>query len=183
MNAKRLGEVMQIRGQTRIEEIRFLAALAQAAPHDGAIVDLGTYHGRSAAALCEAVGGRGRRIVTIDDYSCAEATGPRPTREEVWQTMALWGYEPRILDADSRIVPAGIDRVALLLVDTKHVRVQFDAEMTAWLPLVVKGGIVACHDYGSPTWTEMTGAITAWLGGWERIGLVHRLIAFRKGAA
>jgi hypothetical protein len=191
VNAAILDLIMRIPGQTTRAEVEFLHKVACFAPLAGAFVELGTYHGRTAAALCWATPWR-EAIVTIDDYSCREGTGEHPTPEGVLENLAgiddkqrsLRGTrKARVLRGDTRFVPKGTDAVSLLFVDSEHTRAQFDAELAVWLPLVVARGIVVCHDYGSPTWLEMTEAITSWLGGWERIGLVRRMIAFRRPMA
>jgi len=182
MSQAQIARIMRIPGQTTASELQFLVHLAGIAPLGGRIVELGTYHGRTAAALC--LGGGAANVITIDDYSCREATGgSRPTPTSVRGNLAALNYAAQVVCGDSRIVPPGIDRVTLLYVDSEHTRVQFDAEMAAWLPHVVSGGIVACHDYDSPTWLEMTGAVSAWLGRWGYIGLVRRMIAFRRKVA
>jgi hypothetical protein len=91
-------------------------------------------------------------------------------------------YWPAIIDGDSRIIPPQIipgQKIAFIFIDSEHTAAQFEAEMDAWQPWLADGAIVACHDYDSPTWTEMNGVITKRLGHLKKVGALRRLIAFR----
>ena len=128
-----------------------------------------------------------KRLLSIDNYSY----DTKCSLAKVVANLNRVGFNPAIsdgrivlLESDSREKPVApvVDQVSLLFVDSDHFRRQFDTEMQVWLDSVVPGGIVACHDYNSPTWLEMTGAIDQWLKNrhYRQIGLARRLIGFEK---
>lgn len=168
---------MAMPGLITESEVRWLAELCGKAPRKGVVwVELGVFLGRSLSALCVCAGAD-VGVVGIDNWtyhvSCSE--------EAVRQGLERHGLAARLVTGDTKIVPDGIERVGFLHVDSHHVAKQFNAEMAAWLPLVPVGGIVACHDYESPRWVEMRPAIDAtFRAGWERLGIVRRMIAFKR---
>ena len=178
-------EAIAGRGLIQEVEAAYLWDLAKQAPLHGFVVELGTFSGETTSLLCAAVGAE--RVITIDDY---DAPGRQPNlhiSEAVARAvLSSRGFEPQVFNADTRQVPKELDGqpIGLLFVDSWHMAAQFSAEMEAWGPLVVPGGIVACHDYGSKKWNQMQSAVDAWAatGPWERIGLARRLVAHRRRA-
>ncbi len=158
-------------------ELRFLYRQAVSAPEGGELVELGTFKGKSLSVLCHAAGRRGQIPWSIDDYSYMVACSP----QLVGKHLRAYGLSARVIEGDSREVPAGFERVSFLFVDTHHVAAQITAEMAAWAPLVISGGIVVCHDYEHTKWHEMKTAIDSlFADGWERLGQECSMIAFRK---
>lgn len=175
-----LDAIMRIPGATTRGEVDWLVKLAGMAPTGGVLVDLGTYNGRSAAAL--AMGAPQHRVVTVDDYSHRDDTKSSSTKTWGYMTELKCQMRVEVVQSDTRLVPPNVGRVALLYVDSNHTRAHFDAEMEAWLPRLVPGAIVAAHDYQSWHWPEITGAVDHWLHEWARIGQVRYLVAHRRPA-
>jgi predicted O-methyltransferase YrrM len=182
---KAVALAMGIPGRIMAGECGFLWDLVHLCPPGKVIVELGCYMGRSTAMLCHAAGPRKLPVYSIDNFSYRDPCSLGQTREN----LERLGLKPNLIDADSRLGPSVTSRqlrgaVGLLFVDTDHVKTQFDAEMKAWLPVMHPQGIVAAHDYASPTWLEMKGAIDGWFAKpeWVRVGLVRRLIAFMPRA-
>lgn len=186
-----------IPGRCWPEELAFLHQLALTAPPGLPMVELGTFQGRTAAILCAVAQETGSEVVTIDNYIHDGAfTGnykalandpdygqsPEKYAQLTRENLAKLGFQARVIVGDSAVVPQGIEEVGLLFIDSEHARERFNAECDAWLPLIVKGGILACHDYKQPDWPVMTPAIDDRIGEneWERLGLVNWLVAFRK---
>jgi predicted O-methyltransferase YrrM len=159
-------------------ESKFLTSLAAQAPDTGAIVELGVFQGASLAALCAGAGDK--RVIGVDSWMMQDR-GPNNAKLARANLRAL-GYKPRIVTGQSHVIPDGVERVAMLYVDTDHYRVVLERELTAWLPLVGPGGIVALHDYGHPNYQQMVPTIDAWFQppAWVLIARVGVLIAFRR---
>jgi predicted O-methyltransferase YrrM len=198
MNEEELVQAaMAIPGRCWAEELAFLHQLALMAPAGLPMIDLGTFQGRTAAMLCAVAQDTGSEVVTIDNYVHDGAfTGhykalvedpdygksPEEYAEMTRENLASLGLMARVIIGDSAVVPEGIEKVGLLFIDSEHTRERFNAECDAWLPLIVKGGILACHDYEQVQWPQMTPAIDDRIGEdeWERLGLVNWLVAFKK---
>jgi hypothetical protein len=167
-------------------ESKFLTSLAAQAPDTGAIVELGVFQGASLAALCAGAGDK--RVIGVDSWMM-QGRGPNSAKLARENLRAL-GYKPRIVTGQSHVIPDGVERVAMLFVDTDHFRVVLERELTAWLPLVTSassaepgpGGVVALHDYGHPAYQQMVPTIDAWFQppAWVLIARVNVLIAFRR---
>jgi hypothetical protein len=158
-------------------EVRWLAELCAKAPRkDVTWVELGVFLGRSLSVLCVMSGGE-VPVVGVDNWSYRVDCSEKAVRDG----LARHNLTARLVSSDSKVVPTGVERVGLLHVDSHHVAAQFNVEMDAWMGLVPKGGIIVCHDYASPRWLEMKPVIdTRFRTGWERLGLVRRMIAFRR---
>lgn len=161
-------------GMIQSDECWLLYRLAEKAPAGGYLVELGTFKGRGAAVL--ALSGEGR-VITIDDYSYEVESSPML----VEANLKAVGLQATIIEGDSAIIPWMVDSVSLLFVDTEHTRERFGREMEAWLPLIRAKGIIACHDYASSKWPEITKAIREILPDWERLEVTRKLVGLRKG--
>jgi len=180
-------------------ELAFLHQLALMAPPGLPMIELGTFQGRTAAMLCAVAQETGSEVITIDNYVHDGAfTGhykaldndpdygkrPQEYAELTRKNLTSLGFEARVVIGDSSIVPEGIEEIGFLFIDSEHTAYRFKRECDAWLPLMVTGGILACHDYEQPQWTEMTPAINERIRSkpeqWEYLGLVNWLVGFRK---
>ena len=188
----------EIPGRCWPEELAWLGELALMAPPGLPMVELGTFQGRTAAMLCAVAKKTGSEVITIDNYIHDGAfTGhykalpndpdfgmqPEEYAELTRKNLGSLGYEARVIVGDSAVVPKGIKEVGFLFIDSEHTAYRFKCECDAWLPLIVEGGILACHDYEQPQWLEMTPAINERIRSkreWEYLGLVNWLVGFRK---
>lgn len=138
-----------------------------------AIVELGTYRGRSGILLAEATKLMpGVSFVTIDNYSKDKADeaearahmGPRGAtviRGDSAEEGRKWRGPP----------------VALLFIDAGHEYEEVKADADAWLPHVPEGGIVVFHDWTRPGISHVIHGLGA---GWEDLGRVLGLAMFRR---
>jgi predicted O-methyltransferase YrrM len=163
-------------GLTLREELEFLENLATIAP-EGWVVELGTFNGRSTAALCGAVGDH--RVITIDDWTL-QRYGPN-SETMAREGLGKLGFTPRFVTSKSWEVPSGIEKVAMIFIDTTHEGPVLEKELAAWLPLLVPQGIVAMHDYSVQGWPTLFPVIDRVFVGpvWASLGMVNTLVAFR----
>ena len=166
--------IRKVPGMIQSDECMLLYRLAEKAPAGGSLVELGTFKGRGAAVL--ALSRRGP-VITIDDYSYEVESSPML----VESNLEAVGLSATIIEGDSATVPWQVDKVSLLFVDTEHTRERFREEMEAWLPLMMSSGIIACHDFRSAKWPEITKAIREILPDWERVAVTRKLVGLRKG--
>ena len=171
-----IDRVMGVGGLVERDEIQFLMECAKLAPL-GSVVDLGTFQGRSAAALCGTVGHH--RVITIDNW-VMQHHGPNGEPRSQGN-LKEFGFVPRFITGLSWEVPFGFDRLAMIFIDTDHRDVILERELNAWLPRLVPKGIVAMHDYGSSKWPTLTPFIDAYFvePEWTLIGTAGLLIAFQ----
>lgn len=169
-----------IPGLVTEEELAFLATAAMQAPAGGEIVELGTYLGRTCSVLAHAAARRGALPWTIDDYSYKSPCDPVRVRKH----LAAFGLAAHVLKADSRAVPEEIKQVAFLFVDSLHIATHFTAEMAAWLPYIVPGGIICCHDYVGTKWGQMQAVIDKHFRNantaWQYLGQARSMVAFKR---
>jgi predicted O-methyltransferase YrrM len=163
-------DLLAIPGLVKEAEAEFLYKMATTAPV-GMMVELGTFRGRTAAVLART----GAQVLSIDNYSYPH----HPEVGEPAQRLAKFGLTADFRCADSRKVPAEVKDVALLYVDSEHVEAQINAELDAWLPLLVKGGIVVFHDYGKRTQTDVTRVVDKRMAKYKRLGQERSMIAFQ----
>ena len=166
--------------ETRSDELALLYELCFKVPKTGWFVELGSYQGRSALAICQAARelGRDKWVMLIDNFSEDASI----SAYRLNYNLGRHNFWPLIIDGESRTVPPQIlsgQKVAFLFVDTQHAAAQFNSEIDTWQPLLISGAVVACHDYDSPTWLEMNGVIDKRLGHLKKLGALRRLIAFR----
>ena len=176
---------LTVPGLMKLEELGFLYDTAMQATVGEYIVELGTYLGRTLTVLAYVSLVTHKKLISIDNYSY----DARCSLGKVRANLISVGVGKQLdkgsivlLNEDSRQRPDSVTNIGLLFVDSLHTRQHFDAEMTAWLGHVEIGGVIICHDYDSPTYLEMTGAIDHWLRTkrYQFLGTARRLIAFRK---
>ena len=175
---------LSIEGLTQPDELTLLYQLCFQAP-DGWFVELGSYLGRSSVAICQAGLELDCEVMLIDNFT--------PIIKRGWQdkhgtasllrcNLAAFGYEPVIIDGDSRDVPEVLRRgagVAYLFIDSNHEPSHFEAEWDAWKDCLLPGAIIACHDYANPNCAGLGPMIDKRLGHLKRLDLVDSTVAFR----
>jgi predicted O-methyltransferase YrrM len=128
---------------------RALFEAAAAATGRGAIVEIGSWKGRSTAWLAAGAKLAGRRVYAIDRHSGAREDPAAHTLADFLHNIERAGVrhavEPLVMSsAEAAVVVNG--PVELLFVDGDHSYegVKRDAEI--WLPRIVEGGVVMFHD-------------------------------------
>lgn len=138
-----------------------LAALAAAVPADWAIVELGSFKGRSTSFLAHgAKSGLGAHVFAVDAWDLdGNVTGrfgfaepsTRAAFEAQIRSVRLWSKVTpvRSFSADAGRAWPG-PAVGLLYVDADHAEAAVRADFEAWRPHLAPGAVVAFDDYGTP---------------------------------
>lgn len=158
-------------------EIKFIMRCVRSSPKRDQYVNLGTYLGKSTAAICVATS---REVITIDTFKYTGRLG-RSTPKIVKKNLAQLGLVANIITASSSTkVPNIVKKVGFLFIDTQHTARQLNAELNIWLPYMARRGVIALHDYHK-TYPGYVSTINARLKEhWELLGVQDTTIGFRK---
>lgn len=124
-------------------EAVFLYWLARSGPGEGAIVEIGSYRGRS--TLCLAAGVKGRRatrIVAVDPHVYG-------TEGDLRENLAHFGMSELVETVVApSVIAAGAwtGPVRVVFVDGHHEKASVEADVDGWLPFLEPGGFLALHD-------------------------------------
>jgi hypothetical protein len=178
---------LSIEGLTEPGELALLYQLCFQAPVDGWFVELGSYQGRSSVAICQGALECGQSVMLIDNFSNIVKRGWDDKHGTVAQlrcNLAAFGYEPVIIDGDSRDVPEVLRSgasVAYLFIDSNHEPAHFEAEWNIWKGYLLPGSVIACHDYANPNCAGLGPMIDKYLGHLSKVALVGTIGAWKWG--
>lgn len=161
----RLRSLALLDGKIRHEEGVRLATLAATVPADQAIVEVGSYRGKSTCYLATgAAAGPGAHVYAIDLWTIGGQLGHTgkpnisapyadPETYDVFlQQLDRAGVSNRVTPMVSSSQDAARDweqPVGLLFIDAEHSYQACLADIEAWAHKVVPGGWIAFHDYKS----------------------------------
>jgi predicted O-methyltransferase YrrM len=159
-------------------EALYLVRLARQGRGDGAIVEIGSYHGKSTVLLAEASRGAGReKVVAIDPHLGGAV---RAFHDTLARAGVADHVTPVVATSDDAAVSWN-GPVRLLWIDGSHVHDQVLRDFRAWAPWLVDGGIVAFHDtYEFDGVRRVIDEDVARTGNLVLVGLVDTIAAFRK---
>jgi hypothetical protein len=178
---------LSVEGLTESGELALLYRLCFQAPDTGWFVELGSYMGRSSAAICQGAHELGHEVMLIDNFTPIIKRGwqdKHGTVELLGANMKRLGYKPLIVDGDSRQVPGVFPKgakVSYLFIDSNHDPLHFEQEWDTWKGHLLPGAIIACHDYANPKCAGLAVMIYKLLGHLDKIDLVDSTIAFKWG--
>ncbi len=175
---------LDIDGYLTASECRALYEYALQAPA-GAIVELGSYKGRTAVAM----GLSKRRVYTVDKFE-AETAEFRPlpdhasgnfSARDVYDAAALYGVDVVVLEGNT--TQWGHDwelgTVGMLFIDADHHYENVKADFEAWEPHLADDAIVVFDDsmwdgvrdfiFGLQTWAPIPGPQVGGLTAMQRI--------------
>jgi SAM-dependent methyltransferase len=136
----------------------------------GDLLEIGCYHGRSAAVLAMHLRD-GEHLVLVDafDLPLAEPYGDTPTPERVRRNLAaaVPGLDPErvtIHRADSRdlVLPETL-RVRFAHVDGGHDAETVRSDLETCATRLIPGGVIAVDDFAHPGWPGVTEAVRPFL--------------------
>ena len=159
-------------------EALYLSRLAAEGPGMGAIVEIGSYHGKSTVLIAHASQAAGREKVVAIDPKKGGAI------DEFHRNLARAGVTSHV----TPIVATSDDAaekwqgpIRLLWIDGAHSYEQVGRDFRNWTPFLVEDGIVAFHD--TYEWEGVRRVIDEEVIPSERfalVGLVDSITAFRK---
>ena len=121
------------------------------------IVDVGTFLGGSAEALCQGMPKDGK-LFTVDTFEGSGLTKGRVSKEAAarYARDRLSRFNADVIVGDSREVAASFDKESadLVFLDGAHDYENVMADIKAWLPSVKPNGVLAGHDFDKH-WTTL----------------------------
>jgi predicted O-methyltransferase YrrM len=159
-------------------EAVYLMRLAAEGPGEGAIVEIGSYHGKSTVLLAHASRAAGReKVVAIDPHLGGAV-------RQFHDTLARGGlgdHVTPIVATSDAAAETWRGPVRLLWIDGAHTYEQVGRDFGNWTPFLVDGGIVAFHD--TYEWDGVRRVIDEDVVPSSRfalVGLIDSIAAFRK---
>lgn len=151
------GFIESVEGWLSLREGRCLYRLAAGCRGRGAIVEVGSWKGRS--TLCLAAGslaGAGTRILAVDPHTGSpeqrRAFGEVHTLDEFRANLGRAGLDhlvtPMVMTS-LEAARAVVDPIELIFIDGAHEYEAVRADFEAWFPRVIDGGVMAFHDTAS----------------------------------
>jgi predicted O-methyltransferase YrrM len=128
------------------KEGKFLAALAKNVPYLGVIVEIGSYHGRSAAYMAAAMK-PGTSLFCVDHW---QHRIDRQVFKDNLNALDLYKLVDPIQENSIIAAQQFMDPIDLLFIDGNHAYSYVKADFEAWYPKVRIGGVIAFHDYNNP---------------------------------
>lgn len=134
-------------------ELAFLQALVLSLPADPVVVELGSWKGRSAVAICEALeSSGGGRLYAVDAFSGhhGEFAALDPELLGVFRANTAGFDQLEVVVGDSAQAASGFQdgSVDLVFVDADHSYAGVVRDLRAWRPKLKRGGTMAGHDWG-----------------------------------
>jgi predicted O-methyltransferase YrrM len=167
-----------IEGWLSSHEALYLLRLAGRGPQTGAIVEIGSFQGKSTVVLAHASKASGReKVVAIDPYN----GGASQEFHDNLRRAEVADHVIPIVGTSDDVASSWTGRVRLLWVDGKHTFDQAQRDFRNWGPFVVEGGIVAFHDtYQWPGVRQVIDTEVIPSDRFALIGTVDSIAAFRK---
>lgn len=141
-----------VEGWLRHKEGRYLYSIAKDGPGRGAVVEIGSWKGKSTIWLAKGTKEAKReKVWAIDPHSgvVERQSDERGTLEEFQDNVKRAGVEDYVIPVVKRSEEAvkGWDKpVRLLWIDGAHEYEDVKKDFLLWEPHVLEGGIVALHD-------------------------------------
>ena len=159
-------------------EALYLLRLAAQGRGDGAIVEIGSYHGKSTVLLAHASRGAGReKVVAIDPH----LGGAVQAFHDTLARAGVGEHVTPVVETSDVAAAAWRGPVRFLWIDGSHVYEQVRRDFLAWTPWLVDGGIVAFHDtYEFAGVRRVIDEDVARTEHLVLVGLVDTIAAFRK---
>ena len=183
--------VDRITGHLHPGQENILFDLARSTPNESEILEVGSYKGRSTAAIGLACFGTGRRVTTIDTFrgemNDTDVLGGEFFYGEFLKNMGecdLVGYVTAMIGKSSDYWEKWEKPVAMLFVDGGHEYEDVRGDVEHFFPWLTEGGWLVMHDVWSTTevtrdtervWQEILPVLTD-------VHIYHNIAWARKAA-
>lgn len=150
-----LGEVRRTPGYLSEREARFLFLVSALAPARGAVLEIGSFKGRSTVALASGVKWNGEGVV----YAVDPHTSPSPTDPDLKDSLTSWDeFVTNIEKAgvasvvtpyrelSQNVAPRFCERLRVLWIDGDHTTEGARRDLRLFRTFLEPGAIVAMHD-------------------------------------
>ena len=167
-----------IEGFLSEHEAVYLQRLAAEGPGAGAVVEIGSYHGKSTVLLAIASREAGREKIVAIDPKMGGAV--QPFHENLARAGVTSHVTPIVATSDAA-AETWSGPIRLLWIDGAHSYEQVGRDFRNWTPFLIDGGIVAFHD--TYEWEGVRRVIDEEVvpsPGFALVGLVDSITAFRK---
>jgi predicted O-methyltransferase YrrM len=134
--------------------------LAQQVPEDQAIVEVGSFMGKSTCYLaCGSRDGYGAPVVAVDPWDSSSVYGKhgynRPVVRETFEAqLKKMRVRGRVVARQAFSVDAAAaydgPKIGLLFIDGNHTEPAVRADVEAWSPHLATGHVIAFDDYDTP---------------------------------
>jgi MMP 1-O-methyltransferase len=143
--------VADVEGWFGLEEGRLLYRLASEADPAGAIVEIGSWHGRSTIWLAAgAAAGRGAPVVAIDPhhgtYLRPDGHSTELTLRENLERAGLSSHVDVVVSTSADAAESWAEPVSLLWIDGDHAYEGVRRDLDLWEPFLLADATVALHD-------------------------------------
>jgi predicted O-methyltransferase YrrM len=158
LDERELGLVLSTEGMLAPEEAQELATLAAGVPQTEAIVEVGSFRGRSTVALAlGSLNGHNAPVFAIEPHEPFRGPlgghfGPADRRMFFSNLLAAGVVEQvRLVNLTSEVVAAGWRQpLGLLWIDGDHNYAAVRRDVDCWEPHLVPFGVIAFHDAMHP---------------------------------
>jgi len=180
-----------VEGWLTVEEGELLYRMARACTGRGAIVEIGSFKGKSTIWLAKgSLAGAGAKVVAIDPHtgSAEHRQGDQPvwTYNEFLANLRRAGVEQAVMPigATSAEAAARFDQlVELLFIDGDHRYEMVRQDFDLWFPKLLEGGYLLMHDtirWEGPRRVARESIYRSW--SFRNVGFVHSITFGQKVA-
>ncbi len=136
-------------------EARMLAVMAACTPGDGAIVEIGSFKGKSTVVLATVAAHYGLgQVVSIDPHTapsetCPDLEGEATSFDEFLQSLKKAGVEQQVeahREYSQEVAKSWTRPIRMLWIDGDHTYKGAKSDFDLFAPFVMEGGAVALHD-------------------------------------
>lgn len=165
---------------------RALLAAALATTGRGAIVEVGSWKGRSTIWLAFGARERGRRVLAVDPHSGSREDPSARTLDAFLGNLASAGVADAVAPlvmTSARAVHTITEPVELLFVDGDHGEAGARLDADLWLPKLLPGGTVLFHDVATSGYSGPRRVFQqriCWSREYHRFEKVGSMMAARK---
>lgn len=146
-----LEQALSTEGWMSPDELAFLAETAAKVPATGAIVEVGSYKGRSACALAA---NTQATVYCVDTWRDGEPYGVHIDLFRA-NTAKFPNIVPvHLASVDAAHVFKG-ERFDMIFIDAFHDEQNVRQDIAAWRPRLKEGGVFCGHDYGFTGWPDV----------------------------